>query len=341
MRFPEFLDVLPVIPMERPFKLFGRSFALRMSSHLTVEPNTLLWVLMGESFQKVAKAQGSDVFSVLRRGLIKKQKLSKTTLAPVRQQMRRFLPSDVPEDASLIELLEALPNASAWAMFQRGFGEFEGEGLCFLAQRMAALEELEVRVVALQDAGQRTEAEDLLLAHTGMPSEFWAAHGIGGPQVHWPLDLLCQALAALETLHAVPGVSPTGILSLLDPVKHPMGHWLQRQLKRSRCRSLRALADRTQVAEYDRLRVWSAGHDLLPLAKAEAIVHALGDDETGTEMSRYRSARIVAFICEWVICAARGRELDWPGAQSLVSQRYRVLLATAGSSIVGANQPAL
>ena len=64
MRFPELLDVLPVIPMERPFKLFGRSFALRMSSHLTLEPNTLLRVLMGETFQQAAKAQGSDVFTL-------------------------------------------------------------------------------------------------------------------------------------------------------------------------------------------------------------------------------------------------------------------------------------
>ena len=64
MRFPELLDVLPVIPMERPFKLFGRSFALRMSSHLTLEPNTLLRVLLGETFQQAAKAHGSDVFTL-------------------------------------------------------------------------------------------------------------------------------------------------------------------------------------------------------------------------------------------------------------------------------------
>jgi hypothetical protein len=338
MRFPELLDVLPVIPIEQRFKLFGRSFELRMSSPLTLEPNTLFWVLMGETFQQVAKAQGSNVFSVLHRGLIKKQRLSKTTLAPVRQQLRHLLQPDVPEDASLIELLQALPNASAWATFQHGLGEFEGDGLCFLARRMAGLEELVARAVALRDAAQHTAAEDLLLAHTGTPSEFWAANGIGSPQVHLPLDLLCQALAALEASHAAPGVSLTALLSLLDPVRHPMGHWLRHQMGRAHCGSLQDLADRTQVADHDRFKAWSAGRDLLPLAKAKAIVKALGDDEASTEMVRYRRARVAAFLCEWVVCTTTGSALSWRDAQMVVGERYRALLAHAVSGRVGANQ---
>lgn len=331
MRFSELVNFLPTIPLERPFRLFGRSFALRMSSHLTLEPNTLLWVLIGETFEKITRTNGSDVFGVLRRGLIKEQRLTRTTLAPIRQQLRQLLPPDLPEDASLIELLEALPKATAWTMFKRGLGEFEGEGLSWLTQYMVSLEELQMEVVALRNAGLQEEAEARFVAQVGAPREFWGAHGIPDPSVHLPLDVLCQGLAAWEASHATAGVSLEGALSLLNPIKRPMGHWLRYQQTRAGSRSLQGLADRTQVADHERLRAWSAGRDLLPPAKAEAIVAALGGDDSGVEMARYRWARLMAFLCEWVICATPGQAPTWPVAQILVAQRYRGLLGSAVS----------
>jgi hypothetical protein len=42
MRFSEVLAFLPTVTMARPFQLFGKTFAVRLSSHLTVEPGHFL-----------------------------------------------------------------------------------------------------------------------------------------------------------------------------------------------------------------------------------------------------------------------------------------------------------
>lgn len=338
MRFPEFLNRLPAIPLERPFRLFGRSFALRMSSGLTIEPNTLVWVLTGDTPGKLAQDSGSDVLNVLHRGLVKKQRLTKTTLASLRQQMSRILPPNVAEDASLNELLGALPKAAAWTMYKLGFGEFEWEGLCWLIQYMVGLEKLDADVDALLDKGLREEAEARLFAQLRAPWEFWGVQGIPDSSAYLPLDALCQGLATFEAAHSAPGVSPGGALSLLSPTRRPMGHWLRYQQDRADCRSLQDLADRTRVADYERLRAWSSERDLLPPAKAEAIVSALGGDDSGVEMVRYRWARLTAFLCEWVICVTPGRAPEWPETQRLVAQRYRGLLGSAVSERAGGDQ---
>ena len=178
----------------------------------------------------------------------------------------------------------------------------------------------------------------IMVAASEASSSFWVAHGIPDARAHVPLDVLCQLLAPWEASHWRPGLSMEGALSLIDPAKRPVGHWLRHQQKRAGCRSLQALADRTQVADYERMKAWSAGRDLLPPAKAEAIVEALGDDEAGTEMARYRWARMLSLLCEWVICATPGIAPTWPAAQMAVAERYRGLLASAVSEKAGGNQ---
>lgn len=331
MRFSEFQGSLPAVPMERPFRLFGRTFAVRLSTPLVVEPNTTLWVLSGESLERVVASAGTNVFDVLRRGLVKKQNLSRTTLAPLRRGLRPLLPPDLPEDASLQAIADAMPRASAWSLFLRGFGEHEGEGLCSLGRGLINIEAMFGAAVKLHDEGRTAEAETLFVLHVGTPWEFWVGIGIPDARAYLPLDVLCQQLAAVEASGAAPGVPSGGMLSLLDPAKRPMGHWLRRQQKRAGCRSLQALSDHAKVANYERMRAWSAGRDLLPPAKAEAIVDALGDDQTGAEMARYRWARLASFLSEWVICATPGHAPTWSDSQTLVAQRYRELLDLAVS----------
>ncbi|HEY8327517.1 MAG TPA: hypothetical protein VIO59_03595 [Rhodanobacter sp.] len=334
MRFPENLARWPTVPLERPFRLFGRTFEVLLSSRLTIEPMTLMWILTGHSFQHLAHEAGvpADLFKMAKRGIIQGQKLSSTTLAPWRRGLAPLLPPGFPEQSSLIDLIEAIPKASAWAMFLRGIGDHEGEGLCSLARGFADTEAMLSEAMALHEQGRKVEADSMLVEHVGTPWLLWMDHGIPSPLANLPLDVLCQQLAAWNTTSGS-GYPRWSALTLLKAGKTPMGHWLQHQRAKAGCGSLQKMANRLQGADYERLKAWSSGRDLMPPGAAEAILAELGGGgDADMEMARYRWARLLSFLCEFVISATPDKAPTWPEAQALVERRYSELVTPAASN---------
>ena len=331
MRFPENLAHWPTVPLERPFRLFGRTFEVLLSSRLTIEPMTLMWILTGHSFQQLAHVAGvpADFFKTAKREIIQGQKLSATTLAPWRRGLRPLLPPGFPEQSSLMDMIDAIPKSSVWAMFLQGMGDHEGEGLYSLAQGFATTEAMLSQLKALREEGKTAEAESLLVQHIGAPWDFWVAHGIPDPLAHVPLDVLCQQLAAWETTSGN-GFQRRSELTFLQAGKTPMGHWLRHQQTRAGYGSLQKMANRLQGADYERMKAWSSGRDLMPPAAAKAILAELGPTvDADIEMMRYRGARLLSFLCDFVISATKDKAPTWPEAQALVERRYSELLILA------------
>lgn len=271
----------------------------------------------------------AGLFKTAKREIIQGQKLSATTLAPWRRGLRPLLPPGFPEQSSLMEMMEAIPNESGWASFHRGFGDFEGEGLSSLARGFAQTEKMLAEAMALHEQGRKVEADSMLVECIGTPWMFWMEHGIPSPLVNLPLDVLCQQLAAWETTSGS-GFPRWSGLTLLQAGKTPMGHWLRHQQTRAGYGSLQKMASRLQCADYERMKSWSSGRDLMPPAAAEAILAELGTAVDGDiEMTRYRWARLLSFLCEFVISATKDRAPRLPEAQALVERRYSELLTLA------------
>lgn len=337
MRLPEHIKPFPSAPLQRPFKLFGKGFEVKLSSSLTMLPDTVLWAAAGMSFQQAIEACDPEygrALKALRRGVLGDTELSPTTLANFRRLFDSPILADVPRVPTQEELLSSFPSGSPWLALLNGMDEAAGGDLYDFVQRLAELEALPRRIHALSAQGSGTQWDELLRQAIGHPEPYWAPLKLP-MQTVLVLDATLQVLAGVERKQtfssARVGDSCTSpVLDLMADGKMPLGHWLVRQQQSTGCTSLHQLSGMLREIDLDRLKDWSSGRHLLTQGKASALLKELGEAvDADLEIRRYRNARFFSFLIEFVICSTEGQPPSWSEAQTMVRNRYRKLLGPA------------
>lgn len=343
MRLPLHIQGFPSVPIARPFRLFGRRFEVKLSSHLTMLPEMFLWTTAGMSFQQVAEALSDATgrsMKALQRGTTGANTLSPTTLARARQLMDSPLMRDVPCWPTLDELSAALPPGNAWQVIEQTLREAEGTDLYDLFRRFAELEALPEKVRSLVAQGCHAQAEELIQREIGKPDGYWATRNMP-VKAYLIIDVALQVIARVQNTpraHSETGGKPRScpFISLLEAKKTPLGHWLVRQKRFAGCTSLNRLGERLHQITPDRLKYWSSGRDLMPPTAARSLLECLGAAvDVDVEMQRYRYARFLSFLIEFVICATVGEPPSWIEAQTMIRERYRELISLAIAENVG------
>lgn len=335
MRLPKHLSAFPSVPLQRPFRLFGKGFEVKLSSHMTPLPDTLLWAGAGMSYMQLLEAMGPDypwAMKAMWRAVSGQNRLSGTTLANVTRLIPLGEWVELPENPTQDELLARLPEGTAWQLLEQTMRPAAGSDVYDLIQRLATLEAVCARYRELIGLGSPDEAEAMLRQQVGYPERYWQKFRLSmkGMVV---IDPMMQILAQVELADitapeaGVKASSP--VLALLDEGRTPLGHWLIRQQKAAGCASLKQLSDRTNT-DLDRLKDWSSGRHLLGPEKAKDLLSGLSSDiDPQLEVRRYRNARFLSFLIEFVMCSVEEPAPSWDSAQSMVRNRYRELLESA------------
>lgn len=258
--------------------------------------------------------------------------LSGTTLANVMRLIPLGEWVELPENPTQEDLLASLPEGNAWQLLGQSMRAAAGSDLYDLVQRLAALEALCARFRELTDSGSPDEAEAMLRKLVGYPEHYWQKFRIAMTSmvvIDPMLQILVQGDPAYMREHEAGVNAPSPVLALLDGGRRPLGHWLVRQQVAAGCTSLKQLSDQVYI-DLDRLKDWSSGRHLLGPGKARALLDELSHRiDVQLEVRRYRNARFISFLIEFVMCSVEGSAPTWDSAQSMVRDRYRELLESA------------
>lgn len=340
MRMPKHTVAFPALALERPFRLFGKDLEIRRSSHLTMLPDVVLWAAAGMSLEKLVETQSDEmawVYRTLARAFDGKNRLSSTTLFLVRRGLESPLLAGVSVAPTQEELIAALSvDKRPWTSLAVTLPDAVGEDLHAIIQKLAAYESLPDRARALSADGREDDANALLLGALRQPEHFWSDKMIAAPAflvIDVALSILADVDAGGRDGSDMSGAGTTSyLLDFLRSGKKPIGHWLLRQQRSAGCKSLAELSERVGIISLDRLKCWSSGRDLMTPDAASSLLKALeGHVDRGVEMRRYRNARLMSFMTEFVICTTRGNTPSWLRAQAIIEERYRELLELAVS----------
>lgn len=302
---------------------------------MTPLPDTLLWAGAGMSYMQLLEAMGPDyprAMKAMWRAVSGQNRLSGTTLANVTRLIPLGEWVELPENPTQDELLASLPEATAWQFFEQIIRPDAGSDVYDFVQRLATLEAVCARYRELRGLGSRDEAEAMLRQQVGYPERYWQKFQLSMTSMV-VIDPMMQILAQVELADITApkaGVNaPSPVLALLGEGRTPLGHWLVRQQKAAGCASLKQLSDRTNT-DLDRLKDWSSARHLLRPEKAKDLLSGLSSDiDSQLEVRRYRNARFLSFLIEFVMCSVEGSAPSWDSAQSMVRNRYRELLEPA------------
>jgi hypothetical protein len=338
MRLPEHIKPFPSTPLQRPFKLFGSGFEVKLSSSLTMLPDTVVWAAAGMSLQQAIEACGPEygrAMKALKRAAKGPGRLSSTTLANFR---RLFFGAPalahLPRKPTQEELLSSIPSGNAWEILHDTMSEGAGSDLYDYVQRLAELEALSDRIRNLFVEGSESQANELLRQEIGHPELYWAQFRLP-IQTIFVLDATLQVLAGVErkrtpSSEKIGDSNASPVLALMADGRKPLGHWLVQQEESIDCSSLDQLSGKLGDIDRDRLADWSSERHLLGPKKASALLKKLGNAvDVDLEMRRYRNARFFSFLIDFVISATEGVPPEWPEAQAMVRNRYRELLEPA------------
>ena len=336
MRMPEHLDPFPSVLLQRPFRLFGHGFEVKLSSSFTMHPETVVWAASGMSFQQAIDALSPDygrAMKALWRG-VRGTKLSPTTLANIRRLSSSPIFAGVSRKPTLDELLSSIPPLSPWQLILQEISELAGSELYEVVQPLAQMDALVDRIKSISDQGDQTQAEELLRQEIERPVHYWTPLKLPMQTIH-VLDATLRVLAALERKRTAISdnlreSSASPALALMADGRMPLGHWLVRLQDSSGCSSLSQLSEKLGGIDLDRLKDWSSGRHLLKRSKAMALLAELGDTlDADLEIRSFYKARFFSFLIEFVICTTEGAPTSWPEAQVMVRNRYRELQGSA------------
>ncbi|MGN7100321.1 hypothetical protein ACTHR6_01845 [Ralstonia holmesii] len=124
------------------------------------------------------------------------------------------------------------------------------------------------------------------------------------------------------------------IIDLAVPSKHPIGHWLGRVM------SSRGVSNFFELAQFlaadvskptidqPRLKKWSCGFDLMPVAVGTALIAGLGNEKV--LQAELLAARLISLVVEFVRASAEGeRAPSRESAQELVHARLKRIRGNA------------
>lgn len=121
------------------------------------------------------------------------------------------------------------------------------------------------------------------------------------------------------------------LTALVHPSKYPMGHWLELMLTHYQVSSLIDLSVKMQLmpapecrVPYERLKKWSSGQDLMPVAVAKALIK--GTSQPNRLWLCFMLARTITFVIDFLCSAGPIRPMRMQ-AQEIVYCRINALIA--------------
>lgn len=161
-----------------------------------------------------------------------------------------------------------------------------------------------------------------------------AAPGIGVAELRFAERLLSAILGA-SLIESFLGQTQTPaenhlkyLANLSIPSKHPIGHWLTEAQTALGRDSLADLTTELQLRKetaphfsYARMKKWSAGQDVMPVAAGEMIADACGKEHAKTLKLRLTAARAIAMVIDFV-AATLPSDAGQRAARAIVAQRF-------------------
>lgn len=337
------ISIFPPVVLERPLKLFGKTFRVHTSTGLTLSPDTILQAAYGISLRQCGRSldkQSDSLLNSLWRGATKKNKLSDTTSILIKQKFAKFI---APETLDKIIVGEEPESTEPWTSdWETLLKVVQGDGVdCVrvLIERLANIDRAAYLAHKSHASGATiVESMKLLEERAAINSlyEVWQQSSL---KLLLPvavlIDVSLQVLAWLELQGQKECSSESQLLNLLVAGRKPIGHWLLQIQRSADCSNLDQLSARMasldltyrgKLISHDLLKKWSSGQQLMPNSAGECVIHTAGKyfDKKHLQES-FAAARFLSFLCDLLIAGSCGEEPSWNVVQATLNERYEKL----------------
>ncbi|MEJ6000710.1 hypothetical protein [Paucibacter soli] len=331
----------PPVPLVRPLELFGASFAVEVSSHLCLGPDTVLRAAIGKSVQTLLRDEGLlGPFRQMRYALLGKHKLTETTRATVLRTLS-------PISSSLAPMLDGaresddLQSKSDWQCVATAWGVLSEDNLLdVIVSSFVKLDELGDAAAVLKAADRHEDADALVAGRFSQTLPAWREicpqlSLEGCIRIETSLLVLTEVEAMCAQQQARHAKGDSVVESFLDPKAKPIGHWCRQLLRDTKCNDLQVLSDlleRKQVRHqsqrsitHDTLKGWSAMRPgmLMSLKGCQSILEVVADKKARDQLvARFALARFLAFLCDFLRSSVRSDPPTWKHGQRMLLTRY-------------------
>ncbi len=331
----------PPLPLAHPLQVFGSTFAVHISTSLTLHPDTMMRAVMDRSMQTVIRAREPTLHQFLRKlqyVASKKHRLSKGMRDLTVRELGRFMPATEIEKA-----LDHAPQRTApdsdWANLLTGLQGCDGELFHDIATCLAACDAHALYLQALAVNGQHAQVEDHFKHLLGPAQEAWKSlNPTLNLRVLVLVEVALKTLAWLECRTTTPDQNVTlqpisRVASLLDPGRRPLGHWLGEVCQASHCDDLKALSNALGLRKathlrrplkHDLLKKWSASKVVaMPGTAVAPVLRAVRLKERAQTLeSRFYVARLLTFLCDLTRSGTPGAAPLWAEVQTQINSRH-------------------
>lgn len=166
---------------------------------------------------------------------------------------------------------------------------------------------------------------------------FWESQPVSydSPEYEFAERLLRATVGSVSIIKSIAGIigetfSWDELCSLAHPAKYPTSHWFELVQTHYHVSSLAELSVKMQLMSasecrvpYERLKKWSSGQDLMPVAVAKALTK--GTSEPNRLWIRFMLARTITFIIDF-LCSAASTKPTRLEVQEIVYCRIRALV---------------
>lgn len=335
------ISMFPPVSLERPLKLFGKTFRAYTSTGLTFSPDTILRVSYGISLREYIRnedIQFAQLLDALWRGTTKKNKLSATTRTLIKQKFAKIFATEVLDKLMIgDDSLQSEPWTSDWETILQGVTADDDDAIRPLIERFAKIDRAAYLANLLHaKGGSIEECMELLDEYVAAKNLFkvWQQSVL---KLLLPIaqlvDVALQTLVWLE-LRNQPD-SESQLLNFLTAGKTPLGHWLVQIQQSTNCSNLEQLSVKMarlnlthhdRVVSHDLLRKWSAGQQLMPYSAGKCVLNSAGNSINKDLWGHYfEAARFMSFLCDLLIAGSLDESPSWELVQSELFKRYKEL----------------
>lgn len=330
------------LTLPHPLELFGSSFLVHISTHLTFHPDTLARAVLDTSMDSAIRKLAPTQHGFMRKMATlaaRKHKLS----AGMRGLMDKELVAPFPQSlkARLLrgldgEKVQSQPS-SHWELLLQGLQGGGPGTLGAICDCLAACDAHGLYLRALAKSGEQERVDEHLRALLEPELRAWVhLHPRLEPHLFLPITVTLKTLAWLECRLELPArgrkAQPSGVDGLLAVGQTPMGNWLDEVCLHSHCANLGQLARRLEFrAKYGKgplrhglLRKWRSSSTVLMPRKALPAVLAgvpVAAERERLE-ARFYVARLFTFVCALLRAGTHGTPQPWDTVQAYVRSRH-------------------
>jgi hypothetical protein len=334
------------VALQRPLRLFGRSFQVHISSSLTFSPVTVLEAAFGQSWLQLLrqdKRRPDVAMRDLWRGVTRRNRLSKTTRDKVKRFLREFFPPETLQPLLIGEMPAHVPPVGTdWEILRQTIGP-PGEDVSY--RIMAEFARFDGIARAARDHLEHERTADVFQLVGGLIDDVKESWSNINPEIDVRVALLIDVSLKVwayvenrrKSRRVASRVRASDLLALLQHGRMPIGHWLrdiQNSVGRRDLRDLsglmagKGIKRHKHLVSHDLLKKWSSGRQLMPPEGRDCVLNGVGKRvDFNHEWQRSALARWASFLCDLVIAGTRGDPPSWSAAQEQIRRRYTALSA--------------